>query len=132
MTRTKAALQSISTAIARAQGTLGRLRNSLVGFNTLPDDILVPILSEAGKEDKLAILNVCTRWREVCLASPRFWRTLELPTPRWSRQEMAHFFSLARLAGHPMEVAIDGPARRRNLTGFRSITHLVRTLSIDD
>ncbi len=73
-------------SLDRAEGKLRRFRNSLINLNSLPDELLLSIFEHVcGREleEKLNIIEVCGRWRDLCLAHPEFWADFNArPFPR--------------------------------------------------
>ncbi|TBU46663.1 hypothetical protein BD309DRAFT_888083 [Dichomitus squalens] len=73
-------MQTTSTAMnasfSRADGKLRRFRNLHVHINALPDALLLRIFQYASAfelDEKLNLIEVCWRWRDLCLAHPQFW-----------------------------------------------------------
>ncbi|KAI0752825.1 hypothetical protein C8Q80DRAFT_477916 [Daedaleopsis nitida] len=75
------ALRDLSKVLTDVNNLLRRHRNSLISINTMPDEILLPILTAAipDPKTKTSVMRTCTRWLDLCLSSPRFWTESTLP-----------------------------------------------------
>lgn len=72
----QATLAATNVSLNRADGKLRRFRNSHVCLNTFTDELLLRIFQHTSGyelEEKLNLLEVCWRWRDLCLSSPHFW-----------------------------------------------------------
>ena len=80
------ARDAMTRSLDRAEGKFRRFRNSLININSLPDELLLSIFHHAcGREleEKLNIIEVCGRWRDLSMAHPKFWADFNArPFPR--------------------------------------------------
>ncbi|KAI1790364.1 hypothetical protein LXA43DRAFT_1148699 [Ganoderma leucocontextum] len=80
------AQDAMNLSLNRAQGKLCRFRNWFINLNSLPDELLLSILQHASGydlEEKMNVIEVCGRWRDLCMAHPKFWADFHArPFPR--------------------------------------------------
>ncbi|PIL33734.1 hypothetical protein GSI_04359 [Ganoderma sinense ZZ0214-1] len=111
----------------RAEGKLRRFRNSFINLNSLPDELLLSIFQHAcGRELELKfnVIDVCGRWRDLCLAHPEFWADFNArPFPR---NGIARAFKYSRT--HPVCVHIchddENKARKLIFANAQSVERL--------
>ena len=133
-----ASLHVLNSALNHAKYTLLRRRNAITNINTLPVEILRPILIDAAGlevDKKIAIATTCSRWWDVCLAYPPFWSHFHIP----ATAQRAHWiFDLARRQGHPLHLTIPGklavraPAEEALRGVLRTHADLIQTLDAHD
>ncbi|KAG8813515.1 hypothetical protein FRC17_001544 [Serendipita sp. 399] len=70
----------------------------VVGINSLPAELLLKILtslclpSETGQ--RLRLIAVCSRWRQLLLATPTIWRRIHIDSSEWKSQDAYERFLL--------------------------------------
>ncbi|KAH9935135.1 uncharacterized protein BXZ73DRAFT_100525 [Epithele typhae] len=134
----ESAYDIVSRAFSRANVELLRRRNALISINTLPLEILRPILLQAAGmdvDDKLAVAYTCFHWWKVCNAYAPFWSDFTFPP---SAIKARRLFSMAQNRGQLLHVIVPGMLSIRTPAeaGYRDIlvshSDLVRNLDVRD
>ncbi|KAI0740833.1 hypothetical protein C8Q76DRAFT_853124 [Earliella scabrosa] len=75
-------LDSIKSEMRDSYHALLRYQNTFVDVNRLPAEVLLPIFIFATTDNpryKSCIAGTCSRWRDICKSSLRYWGTFTVP-----------------------------------------------------
>lgn len=101
------------------------LRNYSTPAGRLPWGVLERIIAMgASKRDLISASHVCRRWRDILTSSPHLWTEFQCKNAALTLQH------LTRSEPAPVNVIADSRADVRAVTGLRSATDRIRSLTL--